>query len=238
MLSEQNINITNGNISEGPEPDDSVKAVIEFIKTNFKEFAEINKSTKAKNEKGLNQKLCIYLNRKLNTEPFFFQHEFIENVESGISPQVDIGTIAKEENVGTFENQYVNDDSFFSFEAKRLPQEKKEREKEYVTGQQSSTGAMERFKKGIHGSRLKFAAIIGYVQRENFEHWFLKINSWIEELAVDEKQPIWTNDDKLEKKSSSMNDLVIELTSENSRSIIGNQTDKIKIFHFWVNLLK
>ena len=237
MLSEQNLNIVNGNISTGIEPNDSINAVIEFIKNNFKGFSTFYKSKKANNEKGLNQKLCIFLNQNLKNEPFFFQHEFIENTESGSSPQVDIGTIAKVENMAVFENEYT-DDSFFSLEAKRLPQERKDREKEYVIGSDSVSGAMERFKKGIHGSRIKFAAIVGYIQSDDFDHWFLKINSWIEELANDDSQEMWTLDDKIKKCSEIENELFTEMISENSRTVAGRPKDKISIFHFWVNLIE
>ena len=53
MLSEQNLNIVNGNISTGIVPNDSINAVIEFIKNNFKGFSTFYKSKKANNEKGL-----------------------------------------------------------------------------------------------------------------------------------------------------------------------------------------
>lgn len=235
MLSDIHLTNSGGIISTGIEIDDSVRAVIQFIKKYFTPFAENNKRQVALNEKGLNQRLCIFLNQNINAEPFFFQSEFMENVESGISPQVDIGTLRKENNIGAFERQY-NDDSFFSMEAKRLPTTGSNREQEYVTGFDSQCGAIERFKKGIHGSRLKYAAIIGYIQEESFNHWFLKINSWIENLANGEGKDLWNHEDKIEKVTAG-NSSYQELKSLNGRIINGQPAEKINIFHFWVNLI-
>ncbi|MBS1577410.1 MAG: hypothetical protein JST09_19085 [Bacteroidetes bacterium] len=237
MLSDSLLHIASGNISAGIQADDSINAVAEFIKRHFAEFAERNKKDVISNEKGLNQKLCIFLNQRIKAEPFFFHHEFMENEASGISPQVDIGTIYKPESVGTFDRQYNNDDSFFSMEAKRLPTVGANREKEYVIGYDSPCGAMERFKKGIHGSRLKYAAIIGYIQNETFDYWFLKINSWIEELALNNNQILWAGGDKITKENTN-SDVYLELSSINSRITEDKEIDKIKIFHFWINLIE
>ncbi len=236
MLSDGIIYTGSGAITSGIENEHSLKAVITFIKEHFRTFAEDNKGSLDMNEKGLSQKLCIALNRKAKKHPFFFHSEYMENVDSGNSPQVDIGTLSEEEKIVISDREYNEDDSFFSIEAKRLPTPGKNREKEYVVGLDSPSGAMERFKKGIHGPHLKYAAIIAYVQNETFEHWFLKINSWIEELASDMLQTLWTNKDKIEK-ADETDKLIIHLLSENSRIIDGVNLDDIKLFHFWVNLL-
>ncbi len=237
MLSDSLLNTTNGNISTGIEANDSIKAVVDFIKKHFGAFAEKYRHGDVSTEKGLNQKLCIFFNIRTKAEPFFFHHEFMENTASGKSPQVDIGTILIPDILEVADRQYNESDSFFSIEAKRLPTEGTNREKEYVIGHPSPSGAIERFKKGIHGSRLKFAAIIGYVQNNSFDHWFLKVNSWIEELAIDSSQSLWSNNDMLEKSINNNSDPFWELISENQRDNGGGQLDTIKIFHFWINLI-
>lgn len=238
MLSDSRPKGSVGNISAGIEPDDSIKAVIEFVKSLFQPFAEKNKRLFALNEKGLNQKLCVFLNQNIDAQPFFFHPDFMEDVESGISPQVDIGAIKKSENIGAFERQYNDsDDSFFSMEAKRLPTPGTNREREYVIGHDSPCGAIERFKKGIHGSRLKYAAIIGYIQDKDFNHWFLQINSWIEELAKENGQDLWSVDDKIKKTANGAANYQ-ELQSINSRKVSGQTVEKINIFHFWINLVE
>lgn len=237
MLSDSLIPKSSGIISSGIEPKDSLKAVIAFLKEQCRIFATLNTGATEMNEKGLSQKLCILLNRKAKNYPFFFHPEYMEDVNSGRSPQVDIGTISDDEKIEISDRVYSEEDSFFSLEAKRLPTLGTNREKEYATGYDSISGAMERFKKGVHGSRLKFAAIIGYVQAKTFEHWFLEVNSWIAQLANDENQTLWTNNDSIEKISNDHDSFLIELTSENSRYFDGMEKEKIRIFHFWINLL-
>jgi hypothetical protein len=237
MLNDSILNISNGKITSGIELDSSIKAVLAFVKQHFILFAKKNKGNINSNEKGLSQKLCIHLNRQAKKQPFYFQPEFMENTASGSSPQVDIGTISDEESILISDREYNAEDSFFSIEAKRLPTTPAYREKEYVTGNDSPCGAMERFKKGIHGPYLKYAAIIGYVQKETFDHWFIKINSWIEELAMANKESLWSNNDKMEKIGHFNNDDIAQLQSLNDRIIQGKLSGKIQLYHFWVNLM-
>jgi hypothetical protein len=237
MLSDLRPNASSGNLSAGIETDSSIKAVIAFIKEHFNLFAEKNKGATDLNEKGLSQKLCIFLNRNVNQHPFFFHSDFMEDIESGTSPQVDIGTLSNSERISIADREYGENDSFFSIEAKRLPTPGTNREKEYVIGHNAPKGGIERFKKGIHGPKLKYGAIIGYVQENNFDHWFLTINSWIEELVVNGTDGVWAMDDKIQKVEFDSSSICVELFSEHSRHIKGKESDKIQLYHFWVNLL-
>src|SRR5947199_34120 len=99
--------------------------------------------------------MCFF-NKEAKREPFRFQPEFIEVITSGRSPKVDFGTLSDSEKIIISDREYGDDDSFFSFEAKRLPTPGTGREKEYVTGNGiKQSGGIERFKKGLHGSKIK-----------------------------------------------------------------------------------
>jgi hypothetical protein len=89
-------------------------------------------------------------------------------------------------------------DALFPIEAKRLPtpREKDRDEREYVITDPGSTGGIQRFKFGHHGSKHDFAAMIGYVQEGTFEGWLDKMNGWIGQLAK-QTPPMWTIDDSL-----------------------------------------
>jgi hypothetical protein len=237
MISDSIVNTSNGKITSGIELDSSIKAVLDFVREHFVLFAKNNKKNIHSNEKGLTQKLCIHLNRQAKRQPFYFQPEYMENTSSGSSPQVDIGTISDAESILISDREYSSEDSFFSLEAKRLPTLPKSREREYVIGSNTLSGAIERFKKGIHGRYLKYAAIIGYVQNETFDYWFVKINSWIEELARLEGQSLWTDNDKMEKFGDFNDNELAELKSLNGRTISGKQENKIHLFHFWISLI-
>jgi len=184
MLADGSQNISNGQLTHGIELDSSINSVVKFIEVHFAQFREKVTGEITASEKSLTDKLCKYFNRNAGSYPFYFHHENVENPASGISPQTDIGTLSDNEKLVIGDRSYGEFDSFFSIEAKRLPTPGQKREKEYVIGNDRPSGGIERFKKGIHGKNLKYAAIIGYIQEEDMNHWYLKINEWISELIT------------------------------------------------------
>lgn len=223
----------------GPEPDHSILMVVAFVETHLETFAEEYSGTSIRNEKGLTQKLCILLDKQARVEgrPFLFDKEHMEAPEKGDGPAVDIGVITSlSEGIFIHSKWYGGEESFFSIEAKRLDVISKAREKEYLVGRWESgkyknCGGVERFKKGIHGRGLHYSAIIGYVQRYDFEYWYCTINSWIDEfIAGDNPSDYeWSNDDKLVEIRKTV--AVAKYRSKNSR-----KNGPITLFHLWVNL--
>jgi hypothetical protein len=238
MLFDSHRNIGNGKLSlDAGIKDSSIKVVISYIREQIELFAQAHVGLTSLNEKGLNQKLCIFLNRSLGGLPFYFHPEFMENPESGLSPQVDIGIISTDEKIEISDRQYNEDDSFFSLEAKRLPAPGGKRKKEYVIGEDTSCGGMERFKKGIHGGKLKYAGLIGFIQENRFDYWITIINSWIDELASNDEEGLWTKKDILTTINYEIGKRSSELFSDNKRIIRGKHHENIQLFHFWVDLV-
>lgn len=234
MLADASQNISSGMLTEGIEPDSSIKSVVEFIEIHFTKFSKKVKGEITTSEKSLTDKLCKYFNRNAGNYPFYFHHENVENHASGLSPQTDIGTLSKEEKLTVGDRSYGEFDSFFSIEAKRLPTPGQTREKEYVIGKDRPSGGIERFKKRIHGRNLKFASVIGYIQEEDVNHWFLKINDWISEL-INSNPDLWKEDDKLTKKDTKLNGLN-KFISKNIRPKKNEKEEFITLFHFWIQL--
>jgi hypothetical protein len=234
MLADVSQNSSSGKLTQGIEIDSSIKSVIEFIEIHFPEFSKKVKGEISTSEKSLTDKLCKFLNRKDTAYPFYFHHENVENHASGISPQTDIGILSDSEQLIVGDRSYGEFDSFFSMEAKRLPTPGQNREKEYVIGHERPCGGIERFKKEIHGKNLRYAAIIGYIQKENTDYWFIKINNWISEL-IRSTPSEWKEDDKLRKEQNQINDLD-KFTSNNIKCGNGTAEDFIRLFHFWINL--
>ena len=237
MLADDYPSVSEGTI-RGPAHDASILAVVAFVERHLTRFSEEYTGSTIKNEKGLTQHLVLLLNFYANTEryPFWFDREHMENPELGNSPQVDIGTIAKERSIVIESKAYSNKESFFSLEAKRLGKLEKKREKEYLIGRFEkkkyiSSGGVERFKQGIHGGTLKYGAILAYVQIYDFSHWHKQINAWIEELIQKQIQsPVsWTCQDKLKKKY--IQSVTAKFISVNSR-----EKDSVTLFHLWTNL--
>lgn len=236
MLADASQNISSGKLTHGIELDSSIKSVVEFIEIHFVEFSKKVKGEITASEKSLTDKLCKYLNRNAGAYPFYFHHENVENHASGISPQIDIGTLSESEKLLIGDRSYGEFDSFFSIEAKRLPTPGQNREKEYVIGQDRSSGGIERFKKGIHGKNLRYAAIIGYIQKEDFEFWFLKINNWIDEL-INSSNNKWLSEDKLIKVVEADEDGCAKFESNNIRIDTEPEIESIKLLHFWISLI-
>ncbi|MDC7996333.1 hypothetical protein [Altibacter sp. HG106] len=235
MLADASRNTSSGQLTHGIELDSSITSVVEFIEIHFTQFREKVKGEITASEKSLTDKLCKYFNRNAGSYPFYFHHENVENPASGISPQTDIGTLSDNEKLVIGDRSYGEFDSFFSIEAKRLPTPGQNREKEYVIGQDRPSGGIERFKSGIHGKNLKYAAIIGYIQEEDANHWYLKINNWIGEL-MSSTPDLWKEDDKLIEQASKL-DGINKFVSKNFRSEAKGQEDFISLFHFWISLI-
>jgi len=109
----------------------------------------------------------------------------------------------------------------FFIEAKRLPPTSS---RDYVN---SGIG---RFKNKEHGKNHDIAAMLGYVQKEDFNYWHDKINSWIDNLIVNPNDFIgWSEQDKI---------TIIQVSefgeykSTHSRIKI----NPITLYHFWINV--
>jgi len=216
----------------------SVRTVVDFIKGNLNDFSV--QYSHIEHENSLTQKLVTLLMQRLPQPSLFYFHpQYLENIESGNSPSVDIGVLSSnEKEIQVDAIKYNHDEAFFKIEAKRLDSTiEKRREKEYVVGHDENKkykdlGGIERFKKKRHGESLNYAAMIGYMQTDTFSAWFNKVNGWIEEqiTAPSSSNLNWDVQDKLVKQNES--ELWSEYKSIHSRI----KKDDIILFHLWVNL--
>jgi len=223
---------------KGPVTHRAILRVVDFVVYHLETFAQEYAGAPITNEKGLTQKLSLLLETqaRLNGYPFIFAKEYMEDPERGNSPSVDIGVINVDGEMFIHSKWYSNEESFFSMEAKRLDVISGVREKEYLVGRWENDkykdcGGIERFKKGIHGRNLYYSAIIGYVQRFDFDYWYKTINSWIEEFITGNNPSNiqWSNDDKLilDRKTTT----TAIFLSKNSR-----KDGTIHLYHLWINL--
>lgn len=117
-------------------------------------------------------------------------------------------------------------------EGKRLPAPTKSREREYVTGGESVSGGIQRFKLGVHGKEHDTVIILGYVQKRPLQDWYDCINVWISELA--ETHPgDWDVIESLSEFQSSDSDVRAKSVSVHPRTI-GCKSKTIRILHFWI----
>lgn len=238
MLSDNVTTTGLGFLTNNIQTDTSVQGVLDCLNINLPLFAKKQKGETTLNENGLTQRLCHFLTRNIGSFPFFFEKEDMEDDKKGNSSKVDVGVYAQSEVIVVNDRQFDENESFFKIEAKRLGKLEKVREKEYIVGQfdkdekYKNSGGIERFKKGIHGGKLKHAALIGYVQLHDFNHWFKTINGWITDLSK-AKPEFWSESELLQKES-----FLSELSTYISYHLRVQKggKDEIKLHHFWVNL--
>jgi hypothetical protein len=123
-------------------------------------------------------------------------------------------------------------DALFPIECKRLPtpREKDRDEREYVTSNTSTTGGIQRFKFGHHGSAHTFAAMIAYVQEQSFSYWLRQVNRWIRDLAAGPNSA-WSKSDALQLLNDNSIAKVCTLKSELRR--VGD-LDECELRHLWI----
>lgn len=128
---------------------------------------------------------------------------------------------------------------FCIIEAKRLPTPRYSgsQKTEYVCYENAvKQGGIERFKTRKHGDKLNFSLMVGYIQEKNAKHWHIKVNDWIREqiLKSSNESISWINEDMLSKDLNFKNDGVItKYASEHLKSNL----EKIKLYHYWINLI-
>jgi hypothetical protein len=143
------------------------------------------------------------------------QYRDIINLSKGFS---DFYFYPNEQNISTA--------SFFSVESKRLPSPEKSREKEYVIGDKNN-GGIERYKTEKHGKGLYECGLLGFIEKENSEHWLKEINDWIGSLSKGDKN--WNKDEAL---------AIIESATDFYflKSIARRKSDNINLNHLWIKM--
>lgn len=233
---------TTQKIEEGIKDNYAREKVVNFILECLSEFR--TKFSNKNPENGLTQELVYILDNKAREKlPLCgFSREHMEDTGKGNSPQDDVG-VRGVKGIVIDTVKYANNEPFIVFEAKRLDasisKQNKDRTKEYVVGflkkdgKYNNSGGIERFKKEIHGTGLVHVGMIGYVQSDNFDIWFEKINGWIDEEinTATSGELIWENKDKLilDKKETVLNTYLSE------HKCISKE--KINMYHIWVDLI-
>lgn len=130
--------------------------------------------------------------------------------------------------------EYTEYQMLLPIECKRLPtptgHERDERE--YLYSRFSTTGGVQRFKAGHHGSSHGRAAMIAYVQERDIPSWAVQLDEWTERLESDAVEG-WSVADKLK--------LVEHCTASRTASLKSNHPragdlDCIDVDHLWIEM--
>ena len=184
--------------------------------------------TKKLSEEDFSQEYVTALNRCLIENPKGIlavpEYKDLYTEDANSTKRVDIAFVSSEQ--GSLKKK------LYTVDAKRLPTGTGQREQEYIYGfkDKRPTGGVQRFKTGDHGLGLSKSALLGYVEKNNFNYWYETINAWIVgkslELPVE-----WKNDEQLR-------DLDVNSDQIYSvcRSVAHRRSDSVDLFHLWIKI--
>src|SRR4030042_2108922 len=164
MFLEQSKLYLQSNLNYSLEQRSHQKKILELLRINLpkfaKEFMKVDSWALTKNmnidiehENYISGQLSIFLNNRVNDTGYIFSFQ-------AVGPDILVHQFP----------HMVHRPELFLAEAKRLRTESND----YVSS------GIERFKKEKHAKLHDNAAMLGYVQEKDFDHWYNKVNSWID----------------------------------------------------------
>lgn len=185
-------------------------------------------------ETALTSQLCGHLNSaaRRSTGWDFLQFRIEEADEQQKGRKIDLIASPCDATVWVEGRKCIDFDILLPIECKRLPIPKgKDRdEREYVINRKTTTGGIQRFKAGLHGSKHTLAAMIAYVQEETAAVWHGRVASWIEELSTT-GNPGWTANDFLHIESANEDTCLSIYRSSHTRA---KGLPDIELRHLWI----
>lgn len=210
--------------------------LLEFIAKELPAWRDDPDRPQATSEPDLNSQLCSYLNSACRRAGGWDFLQFRTEIgdENHKKRAIDLAPVPCNANVWVGARCLSGYDMLLPIECKRLPTPKgsNREEREYVITDISTTGGIQRFKAGYHGSAHKLGAMIGYVQTADAAAWHGKVTGWIQAL-VDEGRPGWTVDDQVHLDSKKS---VTGVTMYRSCHTRPNSLSEIELQHLWITM--
>jgi len=217
-----------GRITKGIELNTLVLRTIAFMQQQLPAWRDDPNRKSEQAENRLTAQLSKFLNRHASMILFTAQEP-----QSG-SCSIDL-SVTLINTMFIDGRQYTYYDCFLYIECKRLPTPPpKKREREYVTGGNTSrSGALQRFKLGLHARDHNRTVVIGYVQKRSCAEWHRTINSWIDDLINGNEQDDcdWHEGEQLKGYAEDPQGLA---RCESLHPRQGKQD--IRVIHLWVDM--
>lgn len=213
------------------------REIVDFIERELPVWRDRPERPPATDEPTLNQTLCTHLNSACRRQSFD-SIQFLQEPLQTSGRRADIGTMP----CGTImveDRVFYDFDQLLPIECKRLPTppDRKRSSMEYVKGLPGHrTGAIERFKHGLHGPTTSEAVLIAYVQSESFLHWHRAINARLAELAAGgDDNGLWAAAEQLSAESTDAVHRTQRLVSSHRR-VPPAATASLLITHLWLEM--
>ena len=237
MLADSPISVQAGRLEPTVQlPGTARYALLEFIANELPRWRDYPDRKPESSETVLSDQLCDHLNSAARASSgwshFQFRTEVPDEVRRGraidLAPKPCGAVLIIE---GRRHTQF---DTLLPIECKRLPtpKEKGRDEREYVMTVAGSTGGIQRFKVGHHGSAHRVAGMIAYVQEKTPAYWLPQVNRWIRDLASDANSG-WASSDSLHLLEDDTKAGLCRLASQHQRR---SGLETIDIQHLWVKM--
>lgn len=216
-------------------PETFIHELIDFIANELPRWRDRPDRKTETAETGLTSQLCAHLNSaarhadgwdvlQFRTEETDVQHK---------GRKIDLVPAPCGVTICIEGRSYTDFDPLLPIECKRLPtpKDKGRDEREYVISQYASTGGIQRFKDGHHGSAHIHGAMIGYVQEGTTLLWYGRVAKWITDLAEDGASG-WRAEDQIHLESDDRTLRLAVLRSSHERQ----RLPSIEIRHLWLEM--
>ncbi|MFH1302979.1 MAG: hypothetical protein ABIK07_18115 [Planctomycetota bacterium] len=222
-----------GRISSGIQPKTLIDRTIQFVYAQLPHWRDDPDRSTVESEERLNLQLCKYMNVIARHE--FPMVYFNSEEHQGRHHKVDISA-TPDKVIEIHTNRYTKYDSFLVLEGKRLPTPGSGRTREYVTGGESRSGGIQRFRLGLHGNLLETAAMIGYIQSDTAKTWHTRVNNWVDEESVfaTDTTCSWSASDGLSTLNVNKGTRTAFCSSSHQR--MAGVTNQISLHHLWVEM--
>ena len=187
-------------------------------------------------EPALNSQLCAHLNSTARHSAGWdiLQFRIEEPDEQDKTRKIDLAPAPCDATIWIEGRSYTDFETLLPIECKRLPTPKgnKRDEREYVINRHATTGGIQRFKAGYHGSAHTLGGMIAYVQEDTATLWHSRIAGWISDL-VRSSEPGWSLKDSLE---LDVEIKALGLTLLRSSHTRERGLSEIELRHLWVQM--
>ncbi|MFZ3007016.1 MAG: hypothetical protein WA047_12620 [Phenylobacterium sp.] len=212
----------------------SLSQLINFICRELPRWRDRPERPVAEAEGVLTSQLCAHLNsaaRHSGWDFLQFRTEEPDTVEAG--RRIDLIAAPSDCAIWVEGRRHVDFDTLLPMECKRLPTPKGPRrdKREYLFCRHTSTGGVDRFKRGLHGAAHQLALMIAFIQEGDVTRWERRIARWTAGLA---RAGIsgWVRSDSLSLENIDAEARCSTLVSRHSR----NGLSELELRHLWIEM--
>jgi hypothetical protein len=234
----QQLSAQSGSLSKDVHlPATSLYELLNFVTDELPRWRDRPDRKTETSETALSSQLCAHLNSSARHSRGWDILQFRTEVpdEQAKGRKIDLVPSPSDAIVWVEGRRHVDFDSLLPIECKRLPtpKDKDRDEREYVFNRHASTGGIQRFKAGHHGSSHKLGAMIAYVQQETCMFWNTRVAEWIDNLIASGQEG-WTAKDLLHVEQNDTTRRLAVLSSSHTRA---KGLPEIELRHLWVQMI-